>query len=312
MVIPGQDSTHRAAVVPGMNSWMTPTSSPTGTGDPYSAAVHQQASDYDEIMGNYRSLFGSSQTARPELKVNPLQAHTTSFTPQSYSSTGSFNDLKGKLTENSETGGYSQQEISDLRARGISPIRAIYAAALRNMQRQKSLSGGYSPNYGALQTKLARESSAAIGDQTIKANADIADRVSTGRTNALSQLSPLVSRENDLTNATNASNSQGMNHTNERNAEEMSSTDRINAQIATEIERLNANNSQNAFSNQMNANQGMQSLYGTTPALTSTFGNQVLQSNAQNLQGQIATSNAMSRINPNPNSRGAVIPRFGG
>lgn len=294
------------------NSWMHPTTAPTG--NPYSAAVSQNASDYDEIMGNYRSLFGSaSQNRPPQSQFSPLAARTVDFTGSSpYAPTSDFTNLKSRLSENATTGGYSGQEISDLRARGISPIRAIYAAALRNLSRQKNISGGYSPNYGALQAKLAREQSSAIGEQTIRANADIADRVASGRQSAISQLSPLVGRENELNTNINLENDRGRQRVAEINANTLNEVERINAQMKMETDRINREEANNIFSQQMNANQGMQSLYGTTPALTQTFGNQVLASNAQNLQGQQAISNAaQNRANTglsmisNPNVWGA-------
>jgi hypothetical protein len=304
----------RGAIIPGAktSSWMSPTSAPTGdTGDPYSAAVHQQASDYDEIMGNYRNLFGSSQS-RPELKLNPLQPQQTNFTSQSYTPTEGFNDLRSKLNTNTETGGYSPEDLNALRARGISPIRAIYAAALRNISRQKNLSGGYAPNYGALQAKLAREQSAALGDANIKVNADIADRVASGKQFALSTLAPMAAQDNQLSNAANANNAAGMNRVSEFNANARSEADRINASMLAEFERINAANANQVFDNKMNATQGMQSLYGTTPALTQTFGNQVLASNAQKMQGQTATNSAIQQGAKPVGIRGVAVPRFGG
>lgn len=284
---------HLPAAIPQLDGgWMRASNTPTG--DPYSAAVSQQAGDYDEIMGNYRSLFGSASQNRPNpAQFSPISARTMGeVTGASYAPTADFTSLKGRLNENATTGGYSEQEISDLRARGISPIRAIYAAALRNLSRQKNISGGYSPNYGALQAKLARESSAAIGDQTIKANADIADRQASGRQAAISMLSPLVGNENQLNANIGLENTRAKQRVAEFNASELSNVDKINAQMAMEVERMNRENSNQTFNNQLNATQGMQSLYGTTPALTQTFGNQVLASNAQNLQGQQAISSA--------------------
>lgn len=275
------------------SSWMSPTSAPTGNA--YSAAVSQQAGDYDKIMGNYQSLFGNAQqTGKSQsTKFSPLSAKTVGFQGSSpYAPTQDFTNLKSKLTENSETGGYSGQEISDLRARGISPIRAIYSAALRNLSRQKNVAGGYSPNYGALQAKLAREQSSQIGEQTIRTNADIADRTASGRQAAISQLSPLVGRENELSNSITQNNAQGQQRVAELNTAEMSNVDKINAEMTMEADRLNRDGSTNAFQQQLAANQGMQSLYGTTPALTQTFGNQMLASNQQNLQGQQAISSA--------------------
>jgi hypothetical protein len=266
---------------PPTGSWMKPSNDPSGL---YSAAVHQQGGDYDSIMGNYKTLFGQAQDTRnrPDVAYNPLSRTNVGYTPISpYSPSAGMSDLTGRLRTNADTGGYSQEELSTLRARGISPIRAIYANALRNLQKQKNLSGGYAPNYGALQAKMAREQSMQIGEQTTRVNADIADRVASGRQSALSQLSPLVSQQDQATTNINTANAQGTQRVNELNSAE-------NARI----EQMNRANSANSINQSLQANQGMQSLYGTTPALTNMFGQQVLASNAQNMQGQIAASNA--------------------
>lgn len=111
----------------------------------YNTAVGQQAGDYSSIMQGYKNL----------------------------SSTPGYQNLASLAT----TGGYSPEDIANIRERGISPIRSIYASAQQNVERNKALQGGYAPNYGAVQAKLAREMSGAIGDQTTKVNADIAQRV---------------------------------------------------------------------------------------------------------------------------------------
>lgn len=276
---------------PPPNSWMKPTNSPIGL---YSGAVNQQNSDYDKIMGNYDALYKSAkeQGNKPNLNISPLNHQNVGYEAIGpYSPSPGMSNLKSKLQENSNTGGFSEEELSSLRARGVSPIRAIYAGALRNLQRQKSLSGGYAPNYGALQAKLAREQSMQVGEANMKVNADITDRVSQGRQAALSMLTPLMSQENQMTNNINTANAQGVQRVNELNTAENTRVDEINRQMQLALEQLSNSNHNNSLSQGMQATQGMQSIYGTTPALSNMFGNQVLASNAQNLQAQQAGAN---------------------
>jgi hypothetical protein len=164
----------------------------------YNTAVEQQAKDYDNIMSGYKGFNSSA----------PMQ---------------NFSELAA-------TGGYSEQGKQDLRERGVSPIRSIYANANRDVDRQKALQGGYSPNYTAAKTKLARDLSQDIGDRVTSVNAGIAQNVASNRVG----LAPGLASQSF-------------------------------APLS-----------------------GQASLYGTTPALANTFGNQAM--NSAQLQNQIYTS----------------------
>ncbi len=161
----------------------------------YNTAVQQQAGDYGDIMSQYKN-FSSNPAVQ---NVNQL----------------------------AQTGGYSDADQANIRERGISPIRSIYSSAMQNVDRQKALQGGYSPNYGAVQAKMARELSGSLSDASTNVNAQLAQNIA----------------QNKMSIAPTAANL--------------------------------------AFQ----PIQGQQSLYGTTPALASTFGNQALQ--AGQLQNQI-------------------------
>lgn len=177
----------------------------------YNTGVEQNAEDYGSIMQGYKSLINKTQGPN---------AH--------------YDAAMNNLATLSGTGGYSDADKADLRARGVSPIRSIYAGANRDIDRQRSLQGGYSPNYGALKTKMARDLSESIGGQVSNVNADIASKV--------------------------AQNKVGLAGT-------------------------YANAAQQGNTAATQALSGATSLYGTTPALASTFGNQALQ--GAQLQNQI-------------------------
>jgi hypothetical protein len=84
-----------------------------------------------------------------------------------------------------DTGGYSGQDIADMRARGVSPIRAAYANAQRAVGQQRSLQGGYSPNAIAAQVKMAREQGQSMADASQNVDAQIAQARNAGRLSGL-------------------------------------------------------------------------------------------------------------------------------
>lgn len=139
---------------------------------------------------------------------------------------GLMNPLSG-YSGFAQTGGFSPQDISNIRARAIAPIRGIYSAANADVDRQRKLQKGFSPNYTASKAKMAREQAYALSDKTTDAEAMIAGLVQSGKLAGLGGLQ----------------------------------------------------------SGMLGAMQGQTGLYGTTPALASTFGNQVLGSTGQMLQG---------------------------
>lgn len=236
---------------------------PGGMTGMYDAAAETQAQDYDNIMKGYNNLLSSGG-------VNP--STMTNIQGETYQRGGDVNKLIQNLQGYANTGGYSEQDQAALRSRGISPIRAAYANAERNMARQKSLSGGYSPNAGALAAKMAREQGSLSSQASSDVNAKIAEMVATGKLAGMQTLSPLLQHEAGLQAGVNQRNTQLQKDIGMYNANEIS---RVNA--------LNAQGKQNAL-------QGMTNLYGTTPGLTNMFGNQVLQNNAQQL-GAVQTAN---------------------
>src|SRR5215510_1179216 len=80
-----------------------------------------------------------------------------------------------------KTGGFSPEDLRNIRARAVSPVRAVYANAQRNVDRQKALQGGYSPGFGVLQARMAREQGQGISDAATNAEAGIAEMVQKGK-----------------------------------------------------------------------------------------------------------------------------------
>lgn len=218
-------------------------------------AAKQNTSDYSDLMNNYRTLlngFGSGTN-----KFNPTTVKYTS-SPAVASSISNLGDL-------STTGGYTPAQISDIRARAVSPIRASYANALADIGRQRALQGGYSPNYTAARTKMARDESQALSDANTNVNATLAQNIAQNRINTAPSFASAAEAESALRNQIAAENAGILNTGQE-----------FNLQYPLSIA------------------QGMTSLYGTTPALSSTFGNQAL--NSAQLQAAINQSGAQNNL----------------
>lgn len=80
-----------------------------------------------------------------------------------------------------QTGGFSPTDLANIRSRAVSPVRAVYANAQQNVNRQRALQGGYSPGFGVLQSRMAREQGQGISDAGISAEGNIAEMVQQGK-----------------------------------------------------------------------------------------------------------------------------------
>lgn len=259
----------------------------------YPASIKQTGEDYDEIMQGYRNIL-QTPTQLQQMQYSPLTPQR--ITPQT---SPEATRALGMASEFARTGGFSGKDISNIRERGISPIRSVYANAMRNIDRQRRLSGGYSPNYNAVTAKMARELSSTLADKTTDVNAQLAQMIAGNKASGISAYLPAASRERDILNQIESENVGAFNRASEMNREqEMRVAEFNRMQQAQEQER------------QQRALQGMQSLYGTTPALASTFGNQALQSNAQRMEqdrlrlaaAQAAAQAAQAKQSANPYS----------
>lgn len=244
-----------------------PAMSTTQFGNPntFTTAANQQAKDYDTIMKNYGDLYKQGAT-------NPLKYSNIAPTTNNYSKSADVSKSLGDLSDLSTTGGYSPEGIAALRERGISPIRSVFSSAQRNIDRAKGLSGGYSPNYAAVTAKMAREQASEIGNQMNNVNAGIAQNVAANRIAAAPAYASAAAGENAARTAVETHNSD----------------------IYNDINKFNAGNNLDAQktqrTNQLGALNGMTNLYGTTPALTKTFGDQIMQAtNAGQNQQQLDT-----------------------
>lgn len=200
----------------------------------YNKGVERQAMDYDDIMGRYRNIF---DTAGANGQFSPIRYDKSSDTTRAL----------GELQDLSRTGGLSGTDQQNLRARGMSPIRSMYATAQRDMNRNRRLQGGYSPNFGAVTAKMTRDQSSLIADQMDKVNANIAQMVQSGRLSAAPNYASAAQAESELKHGIAKFNAQGLFDASRQKA-----------------------------GDKLGAAQGMTSLYGTTPALANLYGSQAM------------------------------------
>lgn len=199
--------------------------------------------NYADIMNNYRNIATGA----------PGTGGGGGFSASHIGYNDPFNSYKG-FTEFSNTGGYSPQDIANMRARGVSPIRAAYANAEREIGRQRALQGGYSPNAIASRVKMAREQGQGMADATQNVEAGLAESRNRGRLAGLTGMSDIEKQ---------------------RLAADLE-VGKFNASADMSAgASASAAASQNA-ANRLDALSGMRMLYGTTPGMSETFGNQLL------------------------------------
>jgi len=134
----------------------------------------------------------SNQAATPATAANPAVSGGGSGGGGFY---GPYDQVLSGYSKFAETGGFSPDDLANIRARAISPIRATYANAEREVNRQKSLQGGYSPGFGVLKARMAREQGQSGAEATTNAEANIAEMTQKGKLAGLEGLSGLVGRE---------------------------------------------------------------------------------------------------------------------
>jgi len=292
--------------------------------------------DYTDIMNNYRDIAsggtsggsggggggGGGGQDYSAFTVNPQMAGTERASVRSLGplervkASDPFESYKG-YQEFGQTGGYSGQDIADLRARGTAPIRAAYGNAERNVNQQRSLQGGYSPNAIAAQVKMAREQGQGMADAMQNVDAGIVQARNQGRLAGYGGMAGIEGQrlgaqmQGDIFNAGQANEGQKFDIGNEMNTSQFNAgqgnqVGMFNANLGFEGQKYNADAQTNAQAranaaaqsasasryaadaqgtqDRLAALRGMTSLYGTTPGMSEMFGNQAI-----NIVGQGGT-----------------------
>lgn len=219
----------------------------------YGRGAESNYGDYNDIMNRFRGVADGGYDNGEA---------SASWGPSKISYSDPFKSYGG-YEEFSKTGGYSGADIANMRSRGVSPIRAAYANAGREIGRQRSLQGGYSPNAVAAQAKMAREQGQAAADATQNVEAGLAEARNRGRLAGLGGMSGIETSRlgADLDVA------------------------KFNANAQMQADQWNAAQANSRAAEgrgaRLGALNGMVQMYGTTPGMASTFGNLALQSVGQ-------------------------------
>lgn len=215
-----------------------------------------------QIRGNQSSLRSGHSDLLAQLQGNlnrPEEVYTD-YTPedQVYSSSPENKRAMLMLEELAKNGGYSEADQNNIRARGVAPIRSVYAQAQEGLNRNAALQGGYSPNKTAASAKMTRELADRVAGQTTNINADLAEKIATGKMNMAPQFAQFAGRENELINAILGKNIGARNEASQ-----------FNKGMQSKVFAGNRDNRNDIMGQ-------IQALFGTNANMTNDFTNQIM------------------------------------
>lgn len=231
----------------------------------YNNAVQQQGGDYTNIMNSYNNL-KSSMPGPTSFGYQKVNADRPSELGEAY---GYLREAAPGYRDFANTGGYSNQDVQELRARGVSPIRTAYANTMQELNRARSLGGDSgAPNYIAAVSRANRELPQQMADATTTVNAGLADAIRQGKLAGLAGLSGIGSTMGGLSSD---------------EAARMLSAAQSNQSADLQSQALSEESRQNSVRNQLGLLSGQTGLYGSTPGMASMFGNQALNAYGQRI-----------------------------
>lgn len=119
-------------------------------------ANQNDMADHNSIMNNYREFLNGSSNYGAQQGLD------------------TFSNF-------AQTGGFSPQDIQNIRARAVAPIRGVYSNAQADVDRQRRLQHGFSPNYTAATAKMGRDQAYSTADASTNAEAMIAQLLQQGK-----------------------------------------------------------------------------------------------------------------------------------
>ena len=158
----------------------------------------------DDLMGGYKDVIGSARSDfMPTYGgfAGLASGGAGGFDPQFR---GGLSSALGGYQDFSQTGGFTPQGISDIRARSVAPLRAVYANAMRDIDRQKSLQGGYAPNAIAAKSRATRQLGSTLADASTNVEAGLAQMIQQGRLAGLGGMNQVSTSGQGLQNAIDA------------------------------------------------------------------------------------------------------------
>lgn len=218
-----------------------------GLNDQFDKSAYRQQQDYGDIMSGYKGFANS---------LSPSFERVNYKTPEEFKEgMGYMRETMPGYRDFANTGGYSGQDIQELRARSVAPIRSAYGNTMMEMDRARSLGGNAgSPNYIAAASRAQRELPGQMADAMTGINAELARDVREGKKFGLTGMSGV------------GGNMAGL------------AGDDAGRQLSADINNQQADLSARSMYNQamLGSMAGQTSLYGTTPAMAQMFGRQAM------------------------------------
>jgi hypothetical protein len=137
-------------------------------GQEHAQATSQNQSDVNRSQGQANAQYGGLNEGYKSL-MNPAAAD-----PRLEQSGGVYKDF-------ATTGGISDADRANIRARGTSTIPAFFDVAKNEANRARAVQGGYGPGTSGLMARFGRSQAAAGADAALNTELGISDRVSQGR-----------------------------------------------------------------------------------------------------------------------------------
>ena len=330
---------------------------PTNQGlwDFYQGVTGKSIEDYQDILGQFKGFNQGQLTAPGEfttsgITADDIQAANISlpnFMAPGIRATGisggAPSEALSRFRDFSETGGFSPDDIRNIRARGVSPIRSVYAQAQQNIDRQRALQGEYSPNYTAATAKLSRELAGQLSGASTNVEAMLAPLIQRGKLAGLQGFrqaeesglsrafqSQLANQQANLqTSLANQRTGQSAqqdririalaNQQAQTGATSANQQARMQAQLSNQranlqIQQMN-DQARAAYNQQIQAQgqsrlqaiQGQASLYGTQPGQAQVFGDQVQRAIGQGIDFYRAQGGEAGPYGSQATSRGGGV-----
>jgi len=144
-------------------------------------AKHDDRRVRDTIARENETASKDLDSLRSEMIVPTTQNMYNNYNRSADQAFGDYGNIMGEYDNFSKTGGYNALDKSNMRNRALSPIRSIYANANREVDRSKSLQGGYSPGYGVLKARMARDMNQGMSDAAGGTEAQLAQMINEGK-----------------------------------------------------------------------------------------------------------------------------------
>ena len=213
----------------------------------YNNAVQRDTADYGRMMGGFQDYMKNAKFGFERVK-----AERPAELGEAY---GYLREAMPGYREFAATGGYSPQDIQELRARSTNPVRAAYGNTMMELNRARSLGGnGGASNYIAAASRAQRDLPQQLADAQTNINAQLADQIRQGKLAGLGGIESVGGKIGGL-----SSEEAGR---------------QLQAALANQGADLQTQSMADAA--QRFGLSGQAGLYGTTPGMSSMFGNQAL------------------------------------